>query len=89
MSSSDEQQPSMINGHVQYAKGAISSMLGTSGAESTKQAGIEEMRAARAANPENQTEGNTYVGKVENLAGSAVGCEGMKDEGAKKAAGGE
>ena len=50
----------------------------TSG-ESTKQAGIDQMKAAGESRDPNQS----GYGKVEEMAGKAFGCEGMQDEGAQ------
>lgn len=50
-----------------------------SSAESDKQTGIDNMKAA-SANRDPQQSG---YGKVEELAGKAVGCEGMEEEGAQ------
>ena len=47
--------------------------------EANKQAGIDEMKAA-SANRDPQQSG---YGKVEQMAGKAVGCEGMEEEGAQ------
>ncbi len=60
----------------------IGSMTGSeewrSSGEAEKQAGIDNMKAA-SANRDPQTSG---LGKVEEMAGKAVGCEGMEQEGA-------
>ena len=50
-----------------------------SSAESDKQAGVDAIKAA-SSNRDPQQSG---YGKVEELAGKAVGCEGMEDEGAQ------
>lgn len=47
--------------------------------ESDKQAGLDAMKAA-GANRDPQQSG---LGKVEEVAGKAVGCEGMEQEGAE------
>lgn len=47
-------------------------------AEQNKQAGIDAMKAAS----ENRDPQKTGFGKVEEVAGKAVGCEGMEEEGA-------
>lgn len=46
-------------------------------AESDKQAGIDAMKAAS----ENRDPQQSGWGKVEEVAGKAVGCEGMENEG--------
>ena len=48
-------------------------------AEADKQSGIDAMKAAGANRDPNQS----GWGKVEEVAGKAVGCEGMEDEGAQ------
>ena len=53
---------------------------------SDKQAALEEMRAAKA---QSDAQGgdvtkNSTLGKVEQTLGSATGCEGMEEEGAKR-----
>lgn len=79
----------MLHGHAAYVAGAAKEAIGThissdpswktSGTE-TKNAAVEEMRAAKA-----QSEGdpgkNETVGKMEEKLGGAVGCEGMVGEG--------
>ncbi|KAI9722799.1 MAG: hypothetical protein M1828_004495 [Chrysothrix sp. TS-e1954] len=84
--SSTEQDPGLITGHAQYAKGAAVETIGSvsgsdawkdSGAEQ-KQAGLDEMKAAGEARKE---DGGGGYGKAEEMAGKAVGCEGMEKEG--------
>ena len=55
---------------------------------SDKQAGLDEMRAAKAQNDEQGSEvnKNETLGKVEKTLGGAVGCEGMEEEGGKRQA---
>ena len=53
----------------------------TSAGQSDKSAAVEEMRAAKEASG-SQTQ-NPTVGKVEELVGKGVGCEGMVEEGGK------
>lgn len=47
--------------------------------ENDKQAGIDAMKAAS----ENRDSSQSGFGKVEEMAGKAVGCEGMENEGAE------
>ncbi|KAL9098007.1 MAG: hypothetical protein Q9163_006244, partial [Psora crenata] len=53
-----------------------------------KQAAVEEMRAAKAQSDAQGAGGevakNPVLGKVEQTLGSATGCEGMAEEGAKR-----
>ena len=51
-----------------------------------KQAAVEEMRAAKEASDSQGGEinKNPTLGKVEQTLGSATGCEGMEEEGAKR-----
>ena len=53
-----------------------------------KQAAIDEMRAAKQASEAQGGEigKNPTLGKVEQSLGSATGCEGMEEEGAKRQA---
>ena len=53
---------------------------------SDKQAGLDEMRAAKAQSDAQGGEvaKNPTLGKVERTLGSAAGCEGMEEEGAKR-----
>ena len=50
-----------------------------SSGESDKQAGIDAMKAAS----ENRDPQQSGMGKVEEVAGKLVGCEGMENEGAE------
>ncbi|KAF1826434.1 uncharacterized protein K489DRAFT_428800 [Dissoconium aciculare CBS 342.82] len=90
MSSSSEQNPTLIGGHAQYVKGAAEGLVGNvtgseawkaSGEQDTK-AGVDAMKQA-SANRDPQASG---FGKAEELAGKAVGCEGMEKEGAQSKA---
>ena len=64
-------------------KGVVGAVTGSddwkASAESDKQAGIDNMKAA-SANRDPQKDG---YGKVEEIAGKVTGCEGMEDEGAQ------
>ena len=53
-----------------------------------KQAAVDEMRAAKQASDAQGGEisKNQTLGKVEQTFGSATGCEGMEEEGAKRQA---
>ncbi|MCJ1370965.1 hypothetical protein MMC20_002180 [Loxospora ochrophaea] len=88
MSSADEtSNASMLHGHASYAAGAAKETIGslsgsepwTTSGQQDKQAGIDEMRAAKGGD----TDRGPTVGKVEAMAGKAVGCEGMVEEGGK------
>ncbi|KAK4507218.1 hypothetical protein PRZ48_000953 [Zasmidium cellare] len=83
--SNAENHPSLVGGHGQYIKGQAEATIGSvtgsqdwkSSGEQDKQAGIDAMKAA-SANRDPQQSG---LGKAEELAGKAVGCEGMEKEG--------
>ena len=64
-------------------QGAVGSVTGSeewkSSAESDKQAGIDAMKSAS----QNRDPNQSGFGKVEEMAGKAVGCEGMEEEGAQ------
>jgi len=85
--SSDQSNPSLIGGHAQYVKGAAEGAVGAvtgsenwkSSAEQDRQTGVDAMKAA-SAERDPQKSG---FGKVEEVAGNAVGCEGMEREGAE------
>ncbi|GAB7338933.1 hypothetical protein MBLNU457_5611t1 [Dothideomycetes sp. NU457] len=91
MSGNNEQQPSLIGGHAQYVKGAVEGAIGsvtgaqawTDSASTDKSAGIDAMKAASEQRGQ-QTQNPTF-GKVEQMAGSLTGCEGMEQEGANAA----
>jgi len=78
----------MVSGHLKYAQGAISSTLGYETGEQTKQAGLQEMRDAKAAQPDTSSDHSSggVLGSVENMAGKMVGCEGMEKEGEERKA---
>ncbi|KAI4162627.1 MAG: hypothetical protein LQ342_003673 [Letrouitia transgressa] len=87
--SSPSSSPSLLHGHAAYAAGAAKETLGSytsaslqSTGAADKQAGVDEMRAAKAAQPERDSDsGNATVGKMEARVGGAVGCGGMVAEG--------
>ncbi|KAI9670634.1 MAG: hypothetical protein M1831_005854 [Alyxoria varia] len=96
------EQPGLIHGHAKYAQGAVESTIGTatssqpwqSSGESNKSAGIDEMRKAREETQQNQQQQAPQQGvtgnvgaKAEELAGKAVGCEGMEKEGGQSKSG--
>ncbi|KJX96988.1 hypothetical protein TI39_contig592g00010 [Zymoseptoria brevis] len=80
-------QPSLVGGHAEYVKGVVEGTVGTltgskawqDSAAKDKQAGIDDMKAASA----NRDPTQSGLGKVEEVAGKAVGCEGMEKEGAQ------
>ncbi|KAI4209215.1 MAG: hypothetical protein LQ351_007831 [Letrouitia transgressa] len=80
--------PSLLHGHAAYASGAAKETLGSyistslqSTGAADKQAGIDEMRTAKAAQPQSSEDRNATVGKMEASVGGAVGCGGMVEEG--------
>lgn len=80
------QQPSLVGGHAEYAKGAAESTIGsvtgsqawTSSGEQAKAHAVDTMKAAgEARDPAAQG-----YGKAEQKLGEVTGCEGMAKEGA-------
>jgi len=78
----------MLSGHAQYAKGYVEETVGNvtgskdwqESGKKDSQSGIEEMKAA-SANSSSEPAASSIGGKVEQMAGKAVGCEGMEGEG--------
>lgn len=64
-----------------FMQGVVGSVTGSAdwqnSAETDKQQGIDTMKAAG----ENRDPNQSGFGKVEEMAGKAVGCEGMENEG--------
>jgi uncharacterized protein YjbJ (UPF0337 family) len=81
--SSTNDNPSLIAGHAKYVQGAAASALGYESGEATKDAAIEEMKAAQV-NSEGQPAQSGVLGSVEQKLGEITGCEGMKDEGKER-----
>ncbi|KAI8624388.1 hypothetical protein F5Y19DRAFT_467832 [Xylariaceae sp. FL1651] len=85
MSSSDNNQPSLIGGHAEYVKGATEATIGdVTGSQAWKGSGeqakahaIDTMKAAGARRDPSQG-----FGKAEQKLGEVTGCEGMASEGA-------
>ncbi|KAK3725028.1 hypothetical protein LTR37_000538 [Vermiconidia calcicola] len=83
---SDQNKPGLVQTHANYAaayaKETIGSVTGSedwkSSGQADKQEAIDGMKAASQGR-DPQTNG---YGKAEEMAGKAVGCEGMEDEGA-------
>ncbi|PHH68042.1 hypothetical protein CDD82_892 [Ophiocordyceps australis] len=83
--SNNTEQPGLIAGHVQYAKGAAETAIGDiSGSEAWKTSGEHDKNAAISAMQQAQdTRGAAQgYGRVEQVAGKALGCSGMEKEGA-------
>ncbi|KAI0550218.1 hypothetical protein F4679DRAFT_583711 [Xylaria curta] len=85
MSSNDNNQPSLIGGHVEYVKGATELAIGnvtgsqawkTSG-EQAKAHAVDTMKSAG-----QQRDPSQGFGTAEQKLGQVTGCEGMVDEGA-------
>ncbi|KHN93753.1 uncharacterized protein MAM_08394 [Metarhizium album ARSEF 1941] len=84
MADDTPQQPGLVQGHIQYAKGVAEAVVGDvtgshpwkSSGEQDKAAGMTTMKAAG----EKRDDSQGY-GKPEELAGKLTGCEGMKKEG--------
>ncbi|KAI9148133.1 hypothetical protein HJFPF1_11957 [Paramyrothecium foliicola] len=86
--SQQNRQPSLIDGHVQYVKGAAESTIGNlSGSQAWKASGEQDMAAAKDIMQKagEQRDASQGYGKVEELAGKATGCGGMQKEGAESA----
>ncbi|KAG8530115.1 uncharacterized protein KY384_005597 [Bacidia gigantensis] len=84
---------SMLRGHANYVAGAAKEAIGSytstdmqNAGASDKQAAVDEMRAAKSQSDAQGGElnKNSTLGSVEQKLGSATGCEGMEDEGAKR-----
>ncbi|ROV98023.1 hypothetical protein VMCG_07080 [Cytospora schulzeri] len=84
MASNQNQQPGLIGAHAEYVKGATEAAIGavtgsqawTASGEQDKAHAVSDMKAAS----EGRDASGGY-GKVEEVAGKAVGCEGMVKEG--------
>ncbi|KAI0460397.1 hypothetical protein F5B21DRAFT_451607 [Xylaria acuta] len=85
MSSDDNNQPSLIGGHAEYAKGATETAIGnatgshawkTSG-EQAKAHAVDTMKSAGERRDPSQG-----FGAAEQKLGKVTGCEGMAREGA-------
>ncbi|KAH8780073.1 hypothetical protein F5883DRAFT_406274 [Diaporthe sp. PMI_573] len=85
MSGTENQEPSLVGGHAEYVKGAAQAAIGNvTGSEAWKASGeqakahsVSDMKAAS----EGRDASNQGYGKAEEIAGKAVGCEGMVKEG--------
>ncbi|CAG8972197.1 hypothetical protein HYALB_00007339 [Hymenoscyphus albidus] len=84
------QDPSMIAGHAQYAKGYVESTIGAvTGSEEWKKSGEKDMGdgigTMKEANAQRQGEpAPSGLGKAEEVAGKVAGCEGMEKEGIQR-----
>ncbi|PHH65083.1 hypothetical protein CDD81_3481 [Ophiocordyceps australis] len=82
----NSEQPGLVAGHVQYAKGAAETVIGdVTGSEAWKTSGQQDKAAGLSTmqQAEDKRDGATQgYGRMEELAGKAVGCDGMKKEGA-------
>ncbi|GJC87791.1 hypothetical protein ColLi_10629 [Colletotrichum liriopes] len=82
----NQQQPGLVAGHAEYIKGAAEAAIGnvtgshawTSSGEQDKAHAASTMKTA-GQQRDSSTQG---YGKVEEAAGKAFGCDGMKQEGA-------
>ncbi|KAK1997926.1 hypothetical protein LX36DRAFT_657056 [Colletotrichum falcatum] len=82
----NNQQPGLVAGHAQYIKGAAEAAIGsvtgshawTSSGEQDKAHAASTMKAAG----QQRDHAAQGYGKVEEAAGKAFGCDGMKQEGA-------
>lgn len=83
-----ENNPSLIRGHAQYAKGTIEESIGNiTGSQSWKESGVHDKQEAvekmRAAN-QGPSDSTVISGSTERRIGSMVGCEGMVHNGEEK-----
>ncbi|KAH7310561.1 hypothetical protein B0I35DRAFT_481864 [Stachybotrys elegans] len=84
--SDNQNQPSLVGGHVQYVKGATEATIGNltgsqpwkASGEQDKAAGLDTLKKAG-----EQRDPSQGYGKIEEMAGKATGCEGMRVEGAR------
>ncbi|ROW16829.1 hypothetical protein VPNG_01504 [Cytospora leucostoma] len=89
MASNQNQQPGLVAAHAEYAKGATEAAIGavtgsqawTASGEQAKAHAVSDMKTAS----EGRDSSTRGYGKAEEVAGRAVGCEGMVDEGAASA----
>ncbi|MCJ1295068.1 hypothetical protein MMC34_006629 [Xylographa carneopallida] len=92
MSTNETNSASMLHGHAAYVAGAAKETIGNlsgsapwqAAGQDDKAAAVEEMRAAKQTTVETQ---NPTVGKVEEMLGKGVGCEGMVEEGGRASGG--
>ncbi|TGJ82918.1 hypothetical protein E0Z10_g5848 [Xylaria hypoxylon] len=85
MSSNDNNKPSLIGGHTEYAKGATEATIGNitgshawkSSGEQAKAHAVDTMKAAG-----ERRDPLHGLGVAEQKLGEVVGCEGMANEGA-------
>ncbi|KAJ9143034.1 hypothetical protein NKR23_g6801 [Pleurostoma richardsiae] len=83
--STNPQQPGLVGSHAEYIKGAAESAIGsvtgshawTSSGEQDKAHAVSAMKAAG----DKRDPAAQGYGRIEELAGKAVGCEGMVKEG--------
>ncbi|KAK3053375.1 hypothetical protein LTR09_005544 [Extremus antarcticus] len=85
--SDQSQQPSLIGQHANYVAAATKETIGVvTGSEDWKQTGASEKQDAidgMKAASQNRDPNASGFGKAEEMAGKAVGCEGMESEGAQ------
>jgi len=93
MASNSNDQPSILSGHAQYAKGYVTETIGkaigseewTESGKADSQKGIDEMKQAKQQS-DSQPAATGVGGKIEEFAGKAAGCEGMEEEGKERQA---
>jgi len=84
--SSNTNAPGLVASHAKYVQGAAEEVIGSvtgsqewqNSGDSIKANAVNEMREAT----QNRNAESSGFGKAEQLAGKAVGCEGMEKEGA-------
>ncbi|EFQ35595.1 hypothetical protein CGRA01v4_04097 [Colletotrichum graminicola] len=82
----NNQQPGLVAGHAEYIKGAAEAAIGSvTGSHAWTSSGEQDKAHAastmKAAGQQRDPTAQGY-GKVEEVAGKALGCDGMKQEGA-------
>lgn len=88
MTENNTSNPSLLGGHIQYAKGAVEETIGNiTGSQPWKDSGIHDKQEAvekmRAANQET-SDSSLVSGTTEKKIGSMVGCEGMVHNGEER-----
>ncbi|KAG9229380.1 hypothetical protein BJ875DRAFT_507979 [Amylocarpus encephaloides] len=98
MSNKDTQVPlapstetSMLSGHTQYVKGYAESTIGNvvgsvdwkKSGDKDMEGGVSEMKEANK-NKTSKLDDSGIGEKIEQMAGSAAGCEGMEKEGTER-----
>jgi len=88
-SNTPQNQPGMVAAHAEFLKGAAESTIGNlTGSHAWTSTGEQDKAHAKAslqAASQNRDPARDGYGKVEEMAGKLMGCEGMRQEGAASA----